>query len=152
MSTDVKRKLDPMDWMLGSAKVAQDRKEYPVVADYPEIVQNTLILFCRIFALSSSSIPSKKSSTYGEWIKELTQLNTICPTSALMERAIEISFRNYMENKNKFTIARPIAIKRLLINAMREINLEERKRKAEAPISNETAKKTVEKLTSFFEE
>jgi hypothetical protein len=159
MPTDAKRKLDAMDWILGSAKVAQERSEYPVIADYPEIVQDTLRFFVKTFAFSSSSIPSKRSRTYGEWIKELTQLNTVCPTSALMERAVKISFDNYMKLENKFTIARPIAIKKLLVNAMREINLEERRKKEaekqallQKTISEDSAKQIAKNLKSLFKE
>jgi hypothetical protein len=115
-------KKDMFDGILESARVANERNEFPQLADYPERVQKTLSLFYKIFSIPVSAVPSKKKlSQYKEWIVELDELNSICSPETKMEKVMRFGFNKYSKMNSKFFISRPIAIKSLVIDAMREI-------------------------------
>lgn len=141
-------KGDLFDGYLWAASLAGNSGEAQQINDYPEQVIETLKLFYKIFRLPSGAIPTKRQkSKYNEWVSQLQELQIICPTNKIMEWAMNNAFNKYNAMSSKFIIARPLAIKKLLIDAMREIPKIEKEEKSE-PIT----KSQVKDIKSIFEE
>lgn len=120
--TDAVKRGDLFDAILLQSKIADKNNRPEQINDYPEQVVETLFLFWKIFKLPSGAIPTKRQkSKYNDWTSELQELQIICPTNKIMEWAMNTAFNKYNNISSKFIIARPLAIKKLLIDAMREL-------------------------------
>lgn len=117
------KKGDIMDGILYAEKLAHEKSSYPEhFSKYPERVIDTLVLFYSIWKLPIFAIPKKKSPKFSQWILELDELNLICGSKKNMKRAMELALEKYNASLNKFIVSHPLAIRKLLIDAVGEIN------------------------------
>lgn len=109
---------DMMDYILANAKKADPQS----VLDYPETVIQTLRLFYDVWKIPEGAIPSKKQkSNYARWINELTELNTICPSSGKMRLALMRALKLYEETEKKVPVSRPSDIKQYLVSVVADM-------------------------------
>lgn len=144
--TENNKKGDLMDGMLYFGKNPDDPIQ---LMDYPETVVQTLRLFYKIWNIPSYTIPSKKSkSKFDDWVLQLTELNSVCPSSAKMERAMKIAKETYQDLSKKFPVFRPLAIRNLIADSVRRMNDEEEQDKKKKQSENNFISLEVENKVS----
>lgn len=149
------KKSDIIDGMLLYGSMGNDPVQF---SDYPERVLSTLRIFHRETKIPTVIIPSKKiKSKFDEWINELDELVTICPTSEKFEKAIKRVMVKKDVEKMRFTIARPASIKNILVDVVAEMAREEEKSKQQSPLSDKpeiviTHDEARKKLNSLLED
>ena len=136
-----------------ASKVAQEKDYPPVIDDYPESIIELLKIFHKVWLLPEGAVPSKKQDAkYKEWVLQLTQLSLLLANSQQAQEAMQLAYNKYEKLSSKFIIARPIAIKSLLVDAVGEINRRNRKVKNGEQASQESVKKAIRNLESELEE
>lgn len=134
-------KGDIVDGILWQMQLARARGDAPQIDDYPETVSDALRWFYRIWGLPDGAIPTKRAkSKYQEWVSQMQEIVALFGKWTAQE-VMELSFHYFMNMPNKFIIARPLAIKKLVIAAVSELNRREAAKLAEATRVAEEKKK-----------
>lgn len=151
------KKGDMMDGILWGASIGEKKNEYPVISDYPETLQTILREFIRVWQLPEQAIPSKKQySQYKEWILELTNLESLC--SKNIAKIMDLSLEHYNGSGMNFIVARPKAIRTLIVHAVAKYkrDTESKQKELESKtidIADKSEfKKTIKELKSMFKE
>lgn len=132
-------KGDLMDGILWSARLAQDKNEAPQIADYPEAVIRTLRTFQSLWKLPERAIPSKNlKGQFARWVSALQELNYLAGDK--IDLALKKSFEKYSNMEKPFIVSNPLAIKKLMIDALAEMN-----RKTETVIVQEKTEPVADK-------
>jgi len=126
--------------------------------DYPDTLVRVLKAFYKYWNIPAGAIPTKKQKgNYSLWIEQLTTLTQIFPESST-EKVMELSHVRYRETGGNIIIARPLAIKTYIIDAMRIMKDESEKESlsslanAQPPAEKKDLQNTINRLDSFFEE
>ena len=117
-------KGDLFDGYLWAASLNANKDEPEQISDYPEHVTDILRAFYKHFSLPSGAIPMKKKKYYDAWIVQLEELSKLFSSSRTMNLAMERAVKIYKE-RYTFIIYQPSSIKKLLIEAIRELRSEQ---------------------------
>lgn len=142
-NTAAKKRGDLFDLLLWQGEQTEKLNLLEQESDYPETIRPILRAYIKVFKPPSGAIPSRRQrKKFEEWVAELDQLSQVCP--AHHEEIFGIALEIY-ESGNRFIIARPSAMRGLLVSAASEYN---RRSERENPIVVEQVKEETEKLAS----